>query len=110
MKVGDLSKAALCGLGQTAPNPVLSTLRFFRHGLLVLFALAQLDVPAKRNEADLEDLPEEVLNQIDFVFADTIDDVLQASLEPEPVNGNSKKAGKSRKKAEIKSDADRNAD
>ena len=64
----------------------------------------------KRNEADLEDLPEEVLNQIDFVFADTIDDVLQASLEPEPVNGNSKKAGKSRKKAEIKSDADRNAD
>jgi bidirectional [NiFe] hydrogenase diaphorase subunit len=22
---------SLCGLGQTAPNPVLSTLRFFRH-------------------------------------------------------------------------------
>jgi NADH:ubiquinone oxidoreductase subunit F (NADH-binding) len=23
--------ASLCGLGQTAPNPVLSTLRYFRH-------------------------------------------------------------------------------
>jgi bidirectional [NiFe] hydrogenase diaphorase subunit len=22
---------SLCGLGQSAPNPVLSTLRFFRH-------------------------------------------------------------------------------
>jgi NADH-quinone oxidoreductase subunit F len=26
-----IKDAALCGLGQTAPNPVLSTLRFFRH-------------------------------------------------------------------------------
>jgi NADP-reducing hydrogenase subunit HndC len=26
-----ISKSALCGLGQTAPNPVLSTLRYFRH-------------------------------------------------------------------------------
>ena len=26
-----IRKGALCGLGQTAPNPVLSTLRFFRH-------------------------------------------------------------------------------
>jgi NADH-quinone oxidoreductase subunit F len=26
-----IKQAALCGLGQTAPNPVLSTLRFFRH-------------------------------------------------------------------------------
>ena len=25
-----MQKASLCGLGQTAPNPVLSTLRFFR--------------------------------------------------------------------------------
>ncbi len=36
-----------------------------------------------RNEADLEDLPKEVLQEINFVFADTIDDVLQAALEPE---------------------------
>jgi len=26
-----IKQSALCGLGQTAPNPVLSTLRFFRH-------------------------------------------------------------------------------
>lgn len=26
-----VKKAALCGLGRTAPNPVLSTLRYFRH-------------------------------------------------------------------------------
>ncbi|VBB06328.1 respiratory-chain nadh dehydrogenase 51 kd subunit signature 2 [Lucifera butyrica] len=27
----DIKNTALCGLGQTAPNPVLSTLRYFRH-------------------------------------------------------------------------------
>nr|WP_170294245.1 NADH-quinone oxidoreductase subunit NuoF [Heliomicrobium undosum] len=27
----DIREASLCGLGQTAPNPVLSTLRYFRH-------------------------------------------------------------------------------
>jgi len=26
-----IKKSALCGLGQTAPNPVLSTIRYFRH-------------------------------------------------------------------------------
>jgi NADH:ubiquinone oxidoreductase subunit F (NADH-binding) len=26
-----LKHTSLCGLGQTAPNPVLSTLRYFRH-------------------------------------------------------------------------------
>ncbi|MDR0734846.1 MAG: NADH-quinone oxidoreductase subunit NuoF [Elusimicrobiota bacterium] len=26
-----MQKASLCGLGQTAPNPVMSTLRYFRH-------------------------------------------------------------------------------
>ncbi|HOO72916.1 MAG TPA: NADH-quinone oxidoreductase subunit NuoF [Spirochaetota bacterium] len=28
---GDIKDSALCGLGQTAPNPVLSTIRYFRH-------------------------------------------------------------------------------
>ncbi len=28
---GLVKKASLCGLGQTAPNPVLTTLRYFRH-------------------------------------------------------------------------------
>ncbi|KPU26301.1 NADH dehydrogenase, partial [Caloranaerobacter sp. TR13] len=27
----NIKSAALCGLGQTAPNPVLSTLKYFRH-------------------------------------------------------------------------------
>lgn len=27
----DIKSASLCGLGQTAPNPVLSTLKYFRH-------------------------------------------------------------------------------
>jgi NADH:ubiquinone oxidoreductase subunit F (NADH-binding)/ferredoxin len=27
----DIIKTSLCGLGQTAPNPVLSTIRYFRH-------------------------------------------------------------------------------
>lgn len=26
-----MQKASLCGLGQTAPNPVLSTMKFFKH-------------------------------------------------------------------------------
>jgi len=35
-----------------------------------------------RNEADLEDLPEEVRQSIHFVFAETVDDVLAVALEP----------------------------
>jgi len=31
-----VKSTSLCGLGQTAPNPVLSTLRFFRHEYLEL--------------------------------------------------------------------------
>jgi len=31
---GQIGQSALCGLGQTAPNPVLSTLRYFRHEYL----------------------------------------------------------------------------
>ena len=27
----NIKETALCGLGQTAPNPVLSTLKYFRH-------------------------------------------------------------------------------
>jgi ATP-dependent Lon protease len=38
----------------------------------------------KRNDADLEDLPEEVQNDIRFIFVETIDEVLEAALEPKP--------------------------
>ncbi len=37
-----------------------------------------------RNEADLEELPEEVRKEIHFLFAETVDDVLAASLESYP--------------------------
>jgi ATP-dependent Lon protease len=37
-----------------------------------------------RNEADLEDLPPEVKQEIKFVFAETVDDVLKVALEAHP--------------------------
>ncbi len=36
----------------------------------------------RRNEADLEDIPDEVRKSINFIFVDTVDDVLEAALEP----------------------------
>ena len=36
----------------------------------------------KRNESDLEDLPDEVRKSIKFVFVETVDEVLKAALEP----------------------------
>jgi ATP-dependent Lon protease len=44
------------------------------------FGLKKVILPS-RNEADLEDLPEEVRRQISFVFVETIEEVLQAALE-----------------------------
>jgi ATP-dependent Lon protease len=42
----------------------------------------------KRNEKDLDDVPEEVRQSLKFVFADKIEDVLRAALEPPSrVNG-----------------------
>ena len=40
-------------------------------------------IPAK-NENDLEDLPDEVRDQLQFVLAETVDQVLAAALEEEP--------------------------
>ena len=37
----------------------------------------------KRNEADLEDLPEEVRQELNFIFVDTVDQVLESALEPD---------------------------
>jgi len=44
----------------------------------------------KFNQADLEDLPEEVRQQPHFVFADTVDDVLSAALDPDQVSAQPK--------------------
>jgi ATP-dependent Lon protease len=40
----------------------------------------------KRNEADLEDLPDEVQKEMTFVLAETVDEVLEAALEPAPAS------------------------
>lgn len=42
--------------------------------------LTTVILPAK-NKADLEDLPEEVRNTIQFIFVDTVDEVLKAALD-----------------------------
>jgi ATP-dependent Lon protease len=38
-----------------------------------------------RNEADLEDIPEEVKKELNFVFVETIDDIMKHALEDEPI-------------------------
>ena len=38
----------------------------------------------KRNEDDLEDLPDEVREALNFVFLDTVQDALDVALEPVP--------------------------
>jgi ATP-dependent Lon protease len=65
------------------------------------FGLKKVILPA-RNEADLEDIPEEVSKEIKFVFAETVDDVLNASLEPaqQPEDGQDGTAGEERQPAE----------
>jgi ATP-dependent Lon protease len=40
----------------------------------------------KRNEFDLDDVPEEIKNKIQFVFVETVDDVLEAALEKKRKN------------------------
>jgi ATP-dependent Lon protease len=44
-----------------------------------------------RNEADLEDIPQEVQNEISFIYADTIKDVLNSALEPDGTGKRTKK-------------------
>ncbi|HVM71319.1 MAG TPA: S16 family serine protease, partial [Anaerolineales bacterium] len=48
----------------------------------------------KRNEADLEDLPGEVRKSLSFVFAQTVDEVLNAALEEPPHPTKEKRGGK----------------
>ena len=42
-------------------------------------------IAPKLNEPDLDDFPEHLLEDIDFVFADHVDKVLEEALEPEAV-------------------------
>jgi ATP-dependent Lon protease len=55
----------------------------------------------KKNEADLEDLPQEVLNEIKFHFVDTMDKVLKLALEEPKLKRKTKyKAQKTKKKTQ----------
>ena len=47
----------------------------------------------KRNEIDLEEVPEEVREELEFIYAETVEDVFQEALSPLP-----KRKRKSRKK------------
>ncbi len=38
----------------------------------------------KRNQYDLEDVPDEIKTSMTFIAVETMDDVLQAALEPSP--------------------------
>jgi ATP-dependent Lon protease len=44
------------------------------------FGLKTVILP-KRNESDLEELPEEVRKDMKFIFVETVDEVLKAALE-----------------------------
>lgn len=51
----------------------------------------------RRNEADLEDVPEDVRNDLQFIFVDTVDEVLEAALEPESKKGTNRRSKKTQK-------------
>jgi ATP-dependent Lon protease len=42
----------------------------------------------KRNEFDLEDVPENVRSEMSFIFAERVDDVVNAALMPAPAREN----------------------
>jgi ATP-dependent Lon protease len=48
----------------------------------------------KRNKADLEELPEEVLKDIKFEYVDTVDQVIRIALAPVPRKHEKKEKGK----------------
>ena len=43
--------------------------------------ITRLILPAE-NEKDLQEIPKPALANLDFIFADTVDDVLRAALQP----------------------------
>lgn len=55
------------------------------------FGLNTVILP-RRNEDDLEDLPEEVRQSMHFILVDTVDEVIEAALEPETVESASTEA------------------
>jgi ATP-dependent Lon protease len=56
----------------------------------------KLVILPRRNEADLEEIPDEVRREMSFAFVDTVDEVLECALEKGPIRK------KARKKAAAK--------
>ena len=52
----------------------------------------------KRNEVDLDDVPDEIKEDIEFVFVDTVGDVLEAALEEKRTKPKKKSKSKSKPK------------
>ncbi len=52
----------------------------------------------KRNEVDLDDVPDEIIEDIEFVFVDTVGDVLKAALEDKHTKPKKKAKPKPKKK------------
>ncbi len=48
----------------------------------------------ERNEADLEDLPDEVMKDINFIFVETVDDVFDAALDVKAKPGQKKRSAR----------------
>jgi ATP-dependent Lon protease len=64
----------------------------------------QTAILPRRNEADLEDLPDDVREAMKFVFVDNVDEVLEAALEPAP------KPKRKRKKRKPKTESTENTE
>jgi ATP-dependent Lon protease len=56
----------------------------------------------KRNEQDLEDVPDEIKKEMKFIFVDTVDDVIKAALEAAKKTSPSKSGSKTQKAASRK--------
>ncbi len=57
----------------------------------------------ERNKSDLEDVPDEVKQSMEFIYVQTMDDVLNAALEPAPAPEKPKPVSRKSKKAPVKS-------
>jgi ATP-dependent Lon protease len=60
----------------------------------------------KRNKFDLDDVPDEIKSSMQFVYVETVDDVLEAALEPRQLQSESDTAVKKQAKTSKKSKAD----
>ncbi|MFO7585679.1 MAG: endopeptidase La [Anaerolineales bacterium] len=59
----------------------------------------------KRNEMDLDDVPDEIKKTMKFVFAESVDDVLEAALEPAPKAARKQKTSQKKENADAENNA-----